>query len=232
MPRCRVAARVSYSVSGIVREGWIAAGQVAWGVEGVFGCVETLAAVDVRLSGLAVVRFADNYCLLAPTPAAAQDAFAQATAALATEGLQPNARKSCIRGHANPEDLFLLRECSASVVAAAASCRRLAATSAGSPTALAAPASRADSRTINPNMASGYVAPAAVVQTRMPTCWGVPETVQASFQLPARRCTVRCLVVGHLVTAPSVGDRLGGRRQGQRPAAGYPRLGDGYGHRA
>jgi RNA-directed DNA polymerase len=67
-----------------------------------------LSRVDARLDGLAVVRFADNYCLLAATPAAAEDAFAQAAAALAAEGLQPNARKSRIRGHANPEDLFLL----------------------------------------------------------------------------------------------------------------------------
>lgn len=67
-----------------------------------------LSRVDARLDGLAAVRFADNYCLLADTLTAAEDAFAQATAALAAEGLAPNARKSCIRGQANPEDLFLL----------------------------------------------------------------------------------------------------------------------------
>jgi RNA-directed DNA polymerase len=67
-----------------------------------------LSRVDARLGGLAVVRFADNYCLLAATPEGAEDAFAQATAALAAEGLAPNARKSRIRGRANPEDLFLL----------------------------------------------------------------------------------------------------------------------------
>jgi RNA-directed DNA polymerase len=67
-----------------------------------------LSRVDARLGGLPVVRFADNYILPAATPRAAQDAFDQATAALAAEGLAPNARKSRIRGHANPEDLFLL----------------------------------------------------------------------------------------------------------------------------
>jgi RNA-directed DNA polymerase len=67
-----------------------------------------LSRVDARLDGLAVVRFADNYCLLAATPAEAQEAFARATTALAAEGLAPNARKSRIRGHANPEDLFLI----------------------------------------------------------------------------------------------------------------------------
>jgi RNA-directed DNA polymerase len=66
-----------------------------------------LSRVDARLDGLAVVRFADNYCLLAATPAGAEDAFAQATEALAAEGLAPNARKSRVRGRANPEDLFL-----------------------------------------------------------------------------------------------------------------------------
>ncbi len=55
-----------------------------------------------------MVRLAGNYCLLAATPEAAGDAFTQATAALTAEGLAPNARKSRIRGHANPEDLFLL----------------------------------------------------------------------------------------------------------------------------
>jgi hypothetical protein len=67
-----------------------------------------LSRVDTRLDGLAAVRFADNYCLLAATHGGAEDAFAQATAALAAEGLAPNARKSRIRGQANPEDLFLL----------------------------------------------------------------------------------------------------------------------------
>jgi len=67
-----------------------------------------LSRVDARFGGLAVVRFADNYCLLTDTPQAAEDAYAQATAALAAEGLAPNARKSRVRGHANPEDLFLL----------------------------------------------------------------------------------------------------------------------------
>jgi RNA-directed DNA polymerase len=67
-----------------------------------------LSRIDARLDGLAVVRFADNYCLLASTPQAAEDAFTLAATALAAEGLAPNARKSRIRGHANPEDLFLL----------------------------------------------------------------------------------------------------------------------------
>jgi RNA-directed DNA polymerase len=67
-----------------------------------------LSRVDARLGHLAVVRFADNYCAFEPAPGPARAAFDAITAALAAEGLAPNVRKSQVREHANPEDLFLI----------------------------------------------------------------------------------------------------------------------------
>jgi len=67
-----------------------------------------LSRVDVRLAGLAVVRFADNYCAFEATPARARAAFNAISDALAAEGLRPNPGKSRIRDAANAEDLFLI----------------------------------------------------------------------------------------------------------------------------
>lgn len=67
-----------------------------------------LSRVDAHLGGLAVVRFADNYCAFAATGAEAQAAFTAIRDALAAEGLRPNLHKSRIRAHANAEDLFLI----------------------------------------------------------------------------------------------------------------------------
>ncbi len=67
-----------------------------------------LSRVDARLGGLAVVRFADNYCAFAATAASASAAFAVIGEALAAEGLRPHPGKSRIRVSANAEDLFLI----------------------------------------------------------------------------------------------------------------------------
>jgi RNA-directed DNA polymerase len=67
-----------------------------------------LSRVDARLAGLAVVRFADNYCAFAASEAAAQAAFAVIGDALAAEGLRPHPVKSRVRAAANAEDLFLI----------------------------------------------------------------------------------------------------------------------------
>ncbi|MGH3154970.1 MAG: reverse transcriptase domain-containing protein, partial [Streptosporangiaceae bacterium] len=67
-----------------------------------------LSRVDARLDGLAVVRFADNYCAFTVTEAAAQAAFSTIRDALNAEGLQPNPAKSRLRISANAEDLFLI----------------------------------------------------------------------------------------------------------------------------
>lgn len=67
-----------------------------------------LSRVDARLGHLALVRFADNYCAFEPAAGPARAAFAAITGALAAEGLAPNRRKSRVREHANPEDLFLI----------------------------------------------------------------------------------------------------------------------------
>lgn len=67
-----------------------------------------LSRVDACLSDLAIVRFADNYCAFAASAAEAEAAYGQIVAALRAAGLEPNTRKSRIRAHGNPEDLFLL----------------------------------------------------------------------------------------------------------------------------
>lgn len=69
-----------------------------------------LSRVDVRLAGLAVVRFADNYAAFAPDAGAAELAYGRVIEALATVGLSPNHRKSRLRPPhlASPEDLFLI----------------------------------------------------------------------------------------------------------------------------
>ncbi|MGN2642372.1 hypothetical protein ACTD5D_40615 [Nocardia takedensis] len=67
-----------------------------------------LSRVDRRLSGLRLVRFADNYCAFTSDDATATDAYRRIADALAAEGLDPNPAKSRVRTRANPEDLFLL----------------------------------------------------------------------------------------------------------------------------
>jgi RNA-directed DNA polymerase len=67
-----------------------------------------LSRVDARLAGLAVVRFADNYCAFTASEAAAQAALTVIGDALAAEGLRPHPVKSRIRVAANAEDLFLI----------------------------------------------------------------------------------------------------------------------------
>ncbi|MFI8281129.1 reverse transcriptase domain-containing protein [Streptomyces sp. NPDC085929] len=67
-----------------------------------------LSRVDSALRGLHVVRFADNYCLFAPSQAQAETANEALTAALGKAGLQPHPGKSRIRPAANAEDLFLI----------------------------------------------------------------------------------------------------------------------------
>jgi hypothetical protein len=67
-----------------------------------------LSRVDARLGGLAVVRFADNYCAFAASAAGARAASGVITGALAAEGLRPHLGKSQIRAAANAEDLFLI----------------------------------------------------------------------------------------------------------------------------
>jgi len=67
-----------------------------------------LSRVDALLGGMAVVRFADNYCVFTTSRPAARAAFERVTAALATAGLRPHPGKSQIRSSPNPEDLFLI----------------------------------------------------------------------------------------------------------------------------
>lgn len=67
-----------------------------------------LSRVDRRLDGLAIVRFADNYCAFTPDADAADLAFERVAAALRAEELAPHPTKSRIRIGANPEDLFLI----------------------------------------------------------------------------------------------------------------------------
>jgi RNA-directed DNA polymerase len=67
-----------------------------------------LSRADVQLCGLAVVRFADNYCAFAATAAQARAAFSQISEALAASGMRPNQAKSRVRAVANAEDLFLI----------------------------------------------------------------------------------------------------------------------------
>lgn len=69
-----------------------------------------LSEVDRQLSGLRVVRFADNYTVFTAGPVEADAALSRLTAALHTVGLAPHPVKSRIRpaGSANPEDLYLI----------------------------------------------------------------------------------------------------------------------------
>jgi hypothetical protein len=67
-----------------------------------------LSRVDARLGGLAVVRFADNYCAFTASEAQARAAFEVISAALAAEGMRPHPVKSRIRTAVNGEDLFLI----------------------------------------------------------------------------------------------------------------------------
>src|SRR5262249_62358535 len=67
-----------------------------------------LSQVDTLVSGLPVVRFADNYAAFCATQAAAQQAFGVISDALLRYRLRPNEAKSRIRAEANIEDLFLI----------------------------------------------------------------------------------------------------------------------------
>ena len=67
-----------------------------------------LSQVDRRLTGLRVVRFADNYCAFTETVSAAEETAWCISDALAAVRLEPNAAKSRIRREANAEDLFLI----------------------------------------------------------------------------------------------------------------------------
>ena len=67
-----------------------------------------LSRVDARLGGMAVVRFADNYCAFTASEAGVRAAFAVIGDALAAEGMRPHPGKSRIRAAANAEDLFLI----------------------------------------------------------------------------------------------------------------------------
>lgn len=69
-----------------------------------------LSRVDAHLTGLAVVRFADNYAVFAPDEGAAERAYGRICQALATVGLRPHHRKSSLRAPhlTSPEDLFLI----------------------------------------------------------------------------------------------------------------------------
>jgi RNA-directed DNA polymerase len=67
-----------------------------------------LSQVDKKLSGLRVVRFADNYAAFARTREEAQEAFYTISDALLLLRLRPNETKSRIRDDANVEDLFLI----------------------------------------------------------------------------------------------------------------------------
>lgn len=65
-----------------------------------------LARADEQLSGLAVIRFTDNYTAFCRTRGEAQDAAARITSALAAARLRPNPAKSKT-WQPNPEDLYL-----------------------------------------------------------------------------------------------------------------------------
>lgn len=65
-----------------------------------------LCPADEQLTGLAVIRFTDNYTAFCSSRREAGDAAARITAALATAGLRPNQAKSRI-WQPNPEDLYL-----------------------------------------------------------------------------------------------------------------------------
>lgn len=67
-----------------------------------------LSQVDKMVSGLRVVRFADNYVAFARTREEAQEAFYTISDALLQLRLRPNEAKSRIRDDANVEDLFLI----------------------------------------------------------------------------------------------------------------------------
>lgn len=67
-----------------------------------------LSQVDKKMSGLRVVRFADNYLAFARTRADAQEAFYAISDALLSVRLRPNEVKSRIREDVNVEDLFLI----------------------------------------------------------------------------------------------------------------------------
>lgn len=64
--------------------------------------------VDVPLSDLPVVRFADNYCVFASSEAEAELSMTRIVQALASVGLSHHPDKSRIRAVVNPEDLFLI----------------------------------------------------------------------------------------------------------------------------
>lgn len=67
-----------------------------------------LSQVDKKISGLRVVRFADNYVAFARTREEAQEAFYTISDALLQLRLRPNEIKSRIREDVNVEDLFLI----------------------------------------------------------------------------------------------------------------------------
>ncbi|MFF0147003.1 reverse transcriptase family protein [Amycolatopsis sulphurea] len=67
-----------------------------------------LSQVDKRVSGLRVVRFADNYVAFAGAREEAHEAFYAISDALLTLRLCPNEIKSRIREDVNVEDLFLI----------------------------------------------------------------------------------------------------------------------------
>jgi RNA-directed DNA polymerase len=67
-----------------------------------------LSRVDAKLGGLAVVRFADNYCAFTDSEAQASAAYGVISDALAAEGMRPHPGKSRIRAAVNAEDLFLI----------------------------------------------------------------------------------------------------------------------------
>lgn len=67
-----------------------------------------LSQVDKKVSGLRVVRFADNYLAFTRTRADAQEAFYAISDALLSLRLRPNEVKSRIREDVNVEDLFLI----------------------------------------------------------------------------------------------------------------------------
>ncbi|MBQ0926717.1 Retron-type reverse transcriptase [Saccharopolyspora endophytica] len=67
-----------------------------------------LSQVDRRLTGLRVVRFADNYCAFTETVSDAEETAWYISDAMAAVRLEPNAAKSRIRRKANAEDLFLI----------------------------------------------------------------------------------------------------------------------------
>jgi RNA-directed DNA polymerase len=67
-----------------------------------------LVPADELLKHLAIVRFADNYCVFCRSASEAEQAFDLIRSALKASGLAPSAAKSGVRVGVNPEDLFLL----------------------------------------------------------------------------------------------------------------------------